>query len=93
MSRYIVIEVGCLECADGDNCGPEVVGTTDELAEAYRLGRKPRYSAEYDLVIIDTEFGEVVPREPSPPRGWKPPQGSPYFEFFAGSPSEGEVEE
>lgn len=59
MSRYLVIEVGCLECSYGD-ADANVVGRSESLDEAVRQAIKQDYSSQYDRFVIDTKTGNIT---------------------------------
>lgn len=62
MSRYIVIEVGCIECIGGGDSDPVVILATNDLAEAATATPEGRdeYRTEADSFVIDTTTGSII---------------------------------
>lgn len=59
MDRYLVIEVGCLECSQGD-AAASVVLRTNSRAEAERAATKDDYSSEWDRFVLDVTTGDII---------------------------------
>lgn len=63
MSRYHLIEVGCLECSfDGDS-DPVLVMSTDELAEPKLMMEETKYSHQVDRFVFDSDTGKIISLE------------------------------
>lgn len=58
MSRYLVIEVGCLECNAGD-ADPEVVFRAGSFDVAAAEAIRKLDSSDSDRFVLDTETGDV----------------------------------
>lgn len=59
MSRYLVIEVACLECSYGD-ADAHVVTRTDSLEQAVADATKEKYSSEFDMFVVDMLTGNIT---------------------------------
>lgn len=58
--RYLVIEIGCLECAADQSCEPDVTLRTDSRDDAIAAARKSHYTREWDRFVVDTADGTVI---------------------------------
>lgn len=58
MSKYIVIQVECLECEGDGDAKPCIMIVTDDLEEA-KSYMKPSYANDYDRFIVDAEYGDI----------------------------------
>jgi hypothetical protein len=59
MRRFLVVEVGCLECSGGE-AAPVELARTDDLAEVQALIAAEHYSNEVDRFGVDLTTGELV---------------------------------
>jgi hypothetical protein len=59
MKRYIVFEVGCLECNSGES-DPAVILRTDDLDEARKSMTEMWASGMADRFTFDTVSGDVI---------------------------------
>lgn len=60
MKRYLVIDVGCLECAEGQSCDPKRILDTDDADEAVKAATKGEWSRQYDMFVVDTQTGALI---------------------------------
>lgn len=58
--RYLVISVGCLECANYDDDMAELVLRTDDLEEAEASAKEDPYPGQEVRVLIDTTNGDIL---------------------------------
>lgn len=58
--RYVVFEVGCLECSIDSQADPEIVAKTDSLDEAITLIREKRWAGDADRFALDLHDGTVI---------------------------------
>ena len=63
MTRYHLIEVGCLECGDNGDCEPEVIMSTDDLEEHRLMMEESKYSREVDRFVFDSDTGRIISLE------------------------------
>lgn len=60
MLRYLVIEVGCLECSFAGTADAGVVDRTDSLETAISVALDMGDSRQVDRFIVDTHEGDVI---------------------------------
>lgn len=63
MSRYHLIEVGCLECSFDADSDPVLIMATDDLVEPMLMVEETKHSHSVDRFVFDSILGTIITRD------------------------------